>query len=74
VGLRARQITIALALKPMGYATGQFGKTTSGSATTVHRFDSLGNLFHLNVEEEPERPQPNIHGTLLRICSNVTLG
>jgi arylsulfatase A-like enzyme len=27
VGLQARDITIAQALKPLGYATGQYGKT-----------------------------------------------
>jgi arylsulfatase A-like enzyme len=30
VGLQARDITIAQALKPLGYATGQFGKNHLG--------------------------------------------
>jgi arylsulfatase A-like enzyme len=60
-GLQARDITIAQALKPQGYATGQFGKNHLGDRNdylpTVHGFDEFfGNLYHLNAEEEPERP------------------
>jgi arylsulfatase len=59
VGLQARDVTIAEALKPLGYATGQFGKNHLGDKNeflpTVHGFDEfLGNLYHLNAEEEPE--------------------
>ncbi len=59
VGLQARDITIAQALKPLGYATGQFGKNHLGDRNeylpTVHGFDEFfGNLYHLNAEEEPE--------------------
>jgi arylsulfatase len=51
--------TIADLLKPQGYATGQFGKNHLGDRDshlpTVHGFDEfLGNLYHLNAEEEPE--------------------
>jgi arylsulfatase A-like enzyme len=61
IGLQARDITIAQALKPLGYATGQFGKNHLGDRKeylpTVHGFDEFfGNLYHLNAEEEPERP------------------
>lgn len=61
VGLQARDITIAQALKPLGYATGQFGKNHLGDRNeylpTAHGFDEFfGNLYHLNAEEEPERP------------------
>jgi len=61
VGLQARDITIAQALKPLGYATGQFGKNHLGDRDeylpTKHGFDEFfGNLYHLNAEEEPERP------------------
>jgi len=61
VGLQAQDITIAEALKPLGYATGQFGKNHLGDRNeylpTVHGFDEFfGNLYHLNAEEEPERP------------------
>ena len=61
VGLQASDITIAQALKPLGYATGQFGKNHLGDRNeylpTVHGFDEFfGNLYHLNAEEEPERP------------------
>ncbi len=59
VGLQMRDITIAEALKPLGYATGQFGKNHLGDKNeylpTVHGFDEFfGNLYHLNAEEEPE--------------------
>ena len=61
LGLRAEDITIAEALKPLGYATGQFGKNHLGDRNeflpTVHGFDEFfGNLYHLNAEEEPEHP------------------
>ena len=61
VGLRAEDPTIAEVLKPHGYATGQFGKNHLGDKNeflpTVHGFDEFyGNLYHLNAEEEPERP------------------
>jgi arylsulfatase A-like enzyme len=60
-GLQARDVTIAQALKPQGYATGQFGKNHLGDRDeflpTNHGFDEFfGNLYHLNAEEEPERP------------------
>jgi len=60
VGLQDRDITIAQALKPLGYATGQFGKNHLGDRDeylpTAHGFDEFfGNLYHLNAEEEPER-------------------
>src|SRR3954454_16095901 len=59
VGLRAADPTIADLLKPLGYATGQFGKNHLGDKDeflpTVHGFDEFfGNLYHLNAEEEPE--------------------
>src|SRR5262245_31887104 len=61
VGLQDRDVTIAQALKPLGYATGQFGKNHLGDRDeflpTAHGFDEFfGNLYHLNAEEEPERP------------------
>src|SRR5712692_2792090 len=61
VGLHAEDPTIAEALKPLGYATGQFGKNHLGDRNeylpTMHGFDEFfGNLYHLNAEEEPERP------------------
>ncbi len=61
VGLQPSDITIAQALKPLGYATGQFGKNHLGDRDeylpTNHGFDEfLGNLYHLNAEEEPEAP------------------
>ena len=61
LGLQADDITIAEALKPLGYATGQFGKNHLGDRNeflpTVHGFDEFyGNLYHLNAEEDPEDP------------------
>ncbi|WP_043518481.1 arylsulfatase [Achromobacter arsenitoxydans] len=61
VGLQDRDITIAQALKSHGYATAQFGKNHLGDRDeylpTKHGFDQFfGNLYHLNAEEEPERP------------------
>ena len=61
VGLQAEDATIAELLKPLGYATGQFGKNHLGDLNkflpTVHGFDEFfGNLYHLNAEEEPEPP------------------
>ena len=59
VGLQAEDPTIAELLKPLGYATGQFGKNHLGDRDeylpTMHGFDEFfGNLYHLNAEEEPE--------------------
>jgi arylsulfatase A-like enzyme len=59
IGLRPEDPTIAEVLKPMGYATGQFGKNHLGDRDeflpTAHGFDEFfGNLYHLNSEEEPE--------------------
>ncbi len=59
VGLQARDGTMAELLKPLGYATGQFGKNHLGDRNeylpTVHGFDEFyGNLYHLNAEEDPE--------------------
>jgi arylsulfatase len=58
-GMRAEDPTIADLLKPLGYATGQFGKNHLGDRDehlpTMHGFDEFfGNLYHLNAEEEPE--------------------
>ena len=59
LGLQHEDPTLAELLKPLGYATGQFGKNHLGDRNqflpTVHGFDEFyGNLYHLNAEEEPE--------------------
>jgi arylsulfatase A-like enzyme len=58
-GMKQEDPTIATLLKPLGYATGQFGKNHLGdrdemlpTANGFHEF--FGNLYHLNAEEEPE--------------------
>ena len=61
VGLQKEDPTIAELLKPLGYATAQFGKNHLGDRDeflpTMHGFDEFfGNLYHLNAEEEPELP------------------
>jgi arylsulfatase len=61
VGIQAEDPTVAELLKPLGYATGQFGKNHFGDRNeflpTVHGFDEFfGNLYHLNAEQDPEDP------------------
>ncbi len=58
-GMQKEDPTIATVLKAQGYTTGQFGKNHLGDRDehlpTMHGFDEfLGNLYHLNAEEEPE--------------------
>ena len=58
-GWQKTDCTMATVLKGQGYATGQFGKNHQGDRDehlpTMHGFDEfVGNLYHLNAEEEPE--------------------
>src|SRR5271166_1298317 len=60
-GLMKEDPTLPELLRPLGYATGQFGKNHLGDLNkfipTVHGFDEFfGNLYHLNAEQEPEHP------------------
>ncbi|TDI40400.1 MAG: arylsulfatase [Acidobacteria bacterium] len=59
LGLQKEDPTLAEVLKSQGYATAQFGKNHLGDRNeflpTVRGFDEfMGNLYHLNAEEEPE--------------------
>ncbi len=59
LGLQPEDPTLAELLKPLGYATGQFGKNHLGDRDEMlpsnHGFDEFfGNRYHLNAEEEPE--------------------
>ena len=59
IGLSRRTRPSPSCSKPLGYATGQFGKNHLGDKDeflpTAHGFDEFfGNLYHLNAEEEPE--------------------
>jgi len=61
LGLQKRHITIAETLKQLGYPTRQFGKNHLGDRDKYlpanHGFDEFfGNLYHLNMEQEPEMP------------------
>ena len=61
IGLPAEAVTIATALKGMGYATGQFGKNHLGDKNeflpTVNGFDEFfGYLYHLDAMEDPAHP------------------
>ena len=61
LGIQKEDPTLGTLLKPLGYATGQFGKNHLGDLDeflpTKHGFDEFyGNLYHLNAEETPENP------------------
>ena len=58
VGLPAEAVTLATALKSLGYETGQFGKNHLGDLNkylpTVHGFDEFfGYLYHLDAMSDP---------------------
>ncbi|MBZ0187753.1 MAG: sulfatase-like hydrolase/transferase, partial [Candidatus Obscuribacterales bacterium] len=58
LGIPTEAVTIATALKSMGYSTGQFGKNHLGDRNqflpTVHGFDEFfGYLYHLDAMEDP---------------------
>ena len=60
-GISIKDPTIAGLLKEQGYMTAQYGKNHLGDRDdmlpTNHGFDEfLGNLYHLNAEQEPEHP------------------
>jgi arylsulfatase len=58
VGMPDQAVTLATALKSLGYATGQFGKNHLGDLNkflpTVHGFDEFeGYLYHLDAMSDP---------------------
>jgi arylsulfatase A-like enzyme len=58
VGIPEQAVTIAIVLKSLGYATGQFGKNHLGDLNkylpTVHGFDEFfGYLYHLDAMSDP---------------------
>lgn len=60
LGIQQADPTLAEVLKEEGYMTAQFGKNHLGDLDqhlpTLHGFDEFyGNLYHLNVSEEPEQ-------------------
>ena len=60
-GLMEEDPTVAGLLKAQGYMTAQYGKNHLGDRDehlpTNHGYDEfMGNLYHLNAEEEPENP------------------
>jgi arylsulfatase A-like enzyme len=60
-GIPAEAMTMATALKDLGYETGQFGKNHLGDLNeflpTVHGFDEFfGYLYHLDAMEDPAHP------------------
>ncbi|RDV25145.1 arylsulfatase [Alteromonas aestuariivivens] len=60
LGIKEEDPTIAEFLKDRGYMTAQYGKNHLGDLDehlpTNHGFDEFyGNLYHLNVSEEPEQ-------------------
>jgi arylsulfatase A-like enzyme len=60
LGLSKEDPTLAEMLKPLGYATGQFGKNHLGDLDehlpSAHGFDEFfGILYHLNAGEYPEQ-------------------
>jgi len=59
-GIKSKDVTIAELLKPLGYATGQFGKNHLGDRDemlpTNHGFDEFhGILYHLNAGQYSEQ-------------------
>ena len=60
LGIKQADPTLAEFLKDAGYMTAQYGKNHLGDLDehlpTLHGFDEFyGNLYHLNVSEEPEQ-------------------
>ncbi len=60
LGIQPEDPTLAEVLKEEGYMTAQYGKNHLGDLDehlpTLHGFDEFyGNLYHLNVSEEPEQ-------------------
>jgi len=78
-GIQDSDPTLAQMLKPLGYATGQFGKNHLGDRDehlpTAHGFDEFyGILYHLNAGEYPEQYDFPTDETVLRQYGLKTRG
>ena len=76
LGMQVEDPTIAVLLKDRGYATGQFGKNHLGDRDEMlpsnHGFDEfLGNLYHLNAEEEPENEDYPTEERIARVSRGI---
>ena len=72
IGLQARDITIAQALKPLGYATGQFGKNHLGDRNEFcQRFTASTSFLAIFTTSMPRRSRSDLIGQ--RTTSNISI-
>ena len=76
IGLRAEDITIAEALKPLGYATGQFGKNHLGDRNEfldgLRARPALGLLRGPGLQGIPRGHQRQVHRRWTSLTPNPT--
>ena len=72
IGLQARYITIAQALKPLGYATGQFGRIISATAMNIcQRFTASTSFLAIFITSMLKRNRSDLIGQ--RTTSNISI-